>query len=94
MDKHSEESKDFLKKVEKMAKYAWKRAEQKAEEYKISLFLWVLDYEDAYIYRYDVSEVKFDFTRIDCFDKFIESKGHNLQDCEFMLTNQDDFQTG
>ena len=94
MSEHSEESKDFLKKVEKMTKYAWKRAEQKAQEYKISLYLWVLDYEDAYIYRYDVSEVKFDFTRIDCFDKYIEDQGHNLQDCEFMLTDQSTFHIG
>ena len=94
MSNHSKESKDFLKKVEKMTKYAWKRAEQKAEEYKISLFLWVLDYEDAYIYRYDVSEVKFDFTKIDCFDRFIEEKGHNLQDCEFMITDQSTFHIG
>lgn len=94
MSKHSKESKDFLNKVEKMTKYAWKRAELEAKEYKISLFLWVLDYENANIYRYDVSEVKFDFTRIDCFDRFIEDKGHNLQDCEFMLTNQNDFYTG
>ena len=94
MSKHSEESKDFLKKVEKMTKYAWKRAEQKAEEYKISLFLWVLDYEDAYIYRYDISNVKFNFADMNCFDKFLEECGHDLQDCEFMLTDQSTFHIG
>ena len=94
MSNHSKESKDFLKKVEKMTKYAWKRAEQKAEEYKISLFLWVLDFEDAYIYRYDITNIKFDFTNPHCFDEFLTEQGHKLEDCDVMLTDQSNFHIG
>lgn len=90
MSKHSKESKDFLNKVEKKMKATW----EGLEGYTVSLYLWVLDFEDAYIYRYDISNVKFNFADMHCFDKFIEEKGHNLQDVEFMLTDQSGFHIG
>lgn len=91
MGKHSRESKDFLKDIEKMMKDTWEGTEDFSQA---SLYLWVLDYEDAYIYRYDISNVKFNFADMNCFDKFLEERGHDLQDCEFMLTDQSNFHIG
>lgn len=91
MSRHSRESKDFLKNIEKMMKDTWEGTEDFSQS---SLYLWVFDYEDAYIYRYDISNIKFNFADMNCFDKFLEECGHNLQDCEFMLTDQSNFHIG
>jgi len=91
MGRHSRESKDFLKNIEKMMKDTWEGTEDFSQA---SLYLWVFDYEDAYIYRYDISNIKFNFADMNCFDKFLEECGHDLQDCEFMLTDQSNFHIG
>lgn len=90
MSKHSKESKDFLKKVEKMMKSTWEGLES---GYTVSLYLWVFDFEDACIYRYDITNIKFDFTNIHCFDEFLTEQGHDLEECEIMLTDQSNFYT-
>lgn len=89
--KHSKESKQFLENVEDWMRLSWKGMQESDSP---SLFLWVFDYNSAMIYRYDITNIKFNYSRIDAFDKYLEDQGHILEDIEFMLTDQNNFELG
>ena len=61
-------------------------------------YIWLLDFCDGKIYRYDISalctdENKWNPDHESC-EAFLYGAGHSLKDCEWMVTNNDKIEYG
>ena len=60
-------------------------------------YIWVLDFNDGYVYRYDISslcndENKWNPDSESC-EAFLYGAGHKVNDCEWMVTSTKDIKT-
>ena len=61
-------------------------------------YIWVLDFEDGRVYRYKISgnyfEISLNLTwnpDHEACEAFLYGAGHNLTNCEWMVTSESDF---
>ena len=64
----------------------------------IAKYIWLLDFEDGKVYRYDISvlckkENKWNPDSESC-EAFLYGAGHKLQDCEWMVTSRSGIEFG
>tara|TARA_X000001382_G_scaffold78051_1_gene54656 strand:+ start:76 stop:369 length:294 start_codon:yes stop_codon:yes gene_type:complete len=56
----------------------------------IAKYIWLLDFEDGKVYRYDISVLCNDENKwnpdIESCEAFLYGAGHSLQGCEWMIT--------
>ena len=56
-------------------------------------YIWILDYEDGKVYRYDIGVLCNDENKwnpdIESCEAFLYGAGHNLGNCEWMVTSED-----
>lgn len=65
---------------------------------KPAKYIFLLDYEDGKVYRYDISvlcreENKWNPDTESC-EQFLELAGHSVNNCEWMVTNEEFIQRG
>ena len=54
-----------------------------------NMYMWVLDFEDGTVHKYDVSEVFWDDDYQH--EDFLNDNGHDANSCEWMLTEAFDY---
>ena len=58
----------------------------------IAKYIWLLDFEDGKVYRYDISALCNDENKwhpdIESCEAFLYGAGHSLQGCEWMITSE------
>jgi len=54
-----------------------------------NMYMWVLDFSDGTVHKYDVSEVFWDDDYQH--EDFLSDNGHRSNDCEWMLTEAFDY---
>ena len=54
-----------------------------------NMYMWVLDFSDGTVHKYDVSEVFWDDDYQH--EDFLHDNGHRDKDCEWMLTEAFDY---
>ncbi len=59
----------------------------------IAKYIWLLDFEDGKVYRYNISVLCNDENKwnpdIESCEAFLYGAGHNLGNCEWMVTSED-----
>ncbi len=60
-----------------------------AKSFTRAKYIWVLDFEDGRVYRYNIGNYDSWNPQHEACEEFLTESGHNLTNCEWMVTSED-----